>query len=56
MGPDARVLVSKARKAAQKYKQVYGEEMPTMMLVKDVASVMQEFTQSGFVRLYGWHI
>lgn len=49
MGPDSRVLVSKARKAAQKYKRVYCEEPPTAMLVKEVASVMQEFTQSGFV-------
>lgn len=53
MGPDARVLVSKARKAAQQYKRVYCEEPPTAMLVKEVASVMQEFTQSGGVRPFG---
>lgn len=47
MGPDARVLVDKARKSAQEYKKVYCEEPPTVMLVKEVASVMQEFTQSG---------
>ncbi|RKO92850.1 nucleophile aminohydrolase, partial [Blyttiomyces helicus] len=53
MGPDARVLVDKARKSAQEYKRVYHEEPPTVMLVKDVASVMQEFTQSGGVRPFG---
>jgi 20S proteasome subunit alpha 2 len=47
MGPDFRVLVNKARKAAQKYKRVYGEEPPTGILVREIASVMQEFTQSG---------
>lgn len=53
MGPDARVLVSKARKYAQQYKRIYNEEPPTLMLVRDVASVMQEFTQSGGVRPFG---
>ncbi|TPX64737.1 hypothetical protein SpCBS45565_g05650 [Spizellomyces sp. 'palustris'] len=53
MGPDARVLVDKARKSAQEYKRVYHEEPPTVMLVKEVASVMQEFTQSGGVRPFG---
>ncbi|KAL3901193.1 MAG: hypothetical protein SGCHY_000795 [Lobulomycetales sp.] len=53
MGPDARVLVDKARKAAQEYKKVYMEEPPTMILVTEVAAVMQEFTQSGGVRPFG---
>ncbi|KAG9319386.1 hypothetical protein KVV02_008214 [Mortierella alpina] len=48
MGPDYRVLVNKARKAAQAYKRVYMEEPPTAILVKEVAGVMQEFTQSGY--------
>lgn len=47
MGPDARLLVDKARKAAQEYKQVYLENPPVMMLVKEIAGVMQEYTQSG---------
>ena len=47
MGPDFRVLVNKSRKAAQAYKRVYMEEPPTAILVKEIASVMQEFTQSG---------
>ncbi|CAG8463600.1 6419_t:CDS:2 [Ambispora leptoticha] len=53
MGGDFRVLVTKARKAAQKYKQVYYEYPPTGILVKEVASVMQEYTQSGGVRPFG---
>lgn len=51
MGPDARVLLDKARKSAQEYRRVYQEDPPTLMLVKDVASVMQEYTQSGFASL-----
>lgn len=47
MGPDFRVLVSKARKAAQAYKRVYNEEPPVRILVQEVAGVMQEYTQSG---------
>jgi len=47
MGPDARVLVGKARKAAQKYKRLYNENPPVNMLVKEVALIMQEYTQSG---------
>lgn len=50
MGPDARILVDKARKIAQEYKRVYMEDPPVMMLVKEVAGVMQEFTQSGYGR------
>jgi 20S proteasome subunit alpha 2 len=47
MGPDARVLVNKARKKAQEYKKVYGENPPTMVLVREIANIMQEYTQSG---------
>jgi 20S proteasome subunit alpha 2 len=39
MGPDARLLVSKARKAAQQYKRVYQENPPTLMLVRDMGDV-----------------
>ncbi|CAH1766985.1 305_t:CDS:2, partial [Entrophospora sp. SA101] len=53
MGPDFRVLLSKARKAAQKYKRIYNKYPPTGILVKEVASVMQEFTQSGGVCPFG---
>lgn len=53
MGPDARVLLTKARKAAQSYKATYGEYPPVYMLVREVAAVMQEYTQSGGVRPFG---
>ncbi len=53
MGPDSRVLVSKARKTAQKYFMTYGETIPVLQLVRNIASVMQEFTQSGGVRPFG---
>ena len=47
MGPDARLLVSKARKSAQEYLNMYKENPPTLQLVREVAAVMQEYTQSG---------
>lgn len=53
MSPDARLLVAKARKAAQKYQQTYGEYPPVSQLVREIASVMQEYTQSGGVRPFG---
>ncbi|TWW79565.1 Proteasome subunit alpha type-2, partial [Takifugu flavidus] len=53
MGPDYRVLVRRARKLAQQYYLVYQEPIPTGQLVQRVASVMQEYTQSGGVRPFG---
>merc|ERR1711865_430069 len=53
MSPDFRVLLRKGRKAAQEYFKVYKEEIPVNMLVKEVASIMQEFTQRGGVRPFG---
>ncbi|KAJ1900122.1 Proteasome subunit alpha type-2 [Kickxella alabastrina] len=53
MGPDFRVLVNSARKMAQKYRRIYMEDPPVRILVKELASVMQEFTQSGGVRPFG---
>ena len=49
MGPDFRVLVAKARKSAQAYWKVYGEYPSVKVLVQEVATVMQEATQSGSV-------
>ena len=49
MGPDARVLAAKARKAAQTYYRQFHEAMPVAQLVRETAQVMQEFTQSGCV-------
>jgi len=53
MGPDFRVLVNKARKSAQAYWKIYNEYPPTRVLTQEIASVMQEATQSGGVRPYG---
>ena len=50
MGPDFRVLVAKARKSAQAYWKVYGEYPSVKVLVQEVATVMQEATQSGSVQ------
>ncbi|GAB5568410.1 proteasome subunit alpha type-2 [Prionailurus iriomotensis] len=49
----AGVLVHRARKLAQQYYLVYQEPIPTAQLVQRVASVMQEYTQSGGVRPFG---
>ncbi|EDV20966.1 expressed hypothetical protein [Trichoplax adhaerens] len=53
MGPDYRVLLRKARKLAQEYQMKYQDSIPTSQLVEKVASVMQEYTQSGGVRPFG---
>lgn len=50
MGPDFRVLVTKARKSAQAYWKIYGEYPPTKVLTQEIATVMQQATQSGYVR------
>lgn len=48
MGPDFRVLVTKARKLAQAYWKIYGEYPSTRVMVGEIANVMQEATQSGY--------
>ncbi|XP_044772608.1 proteasome subunit alpha type-2-like [Neomonachus schauinslandi] len=53
MGPDYRVLMHRARKLAEQYYLIYQEPIPTAQLVQKVASVMQEYTQSGGVRPFG---
>ena len=45
MGPDSRILVRKARKATQIYFMTYNERIPVAQLVREVATVMQEFTR-----------
>jgi 20S proteasome subunit alpha 2 len=51
MGPDFRVLIAKARKSAQSYWKIYGEYPPTRVLTQEIATVMQQATQSGQVPL-----
>ncbi|KAL0070848.1 Proteasome subunit alpha type-2 [Marasmius tenuissimus] len=53
MGPDFRVLITRARKSAQAYWKMYGEYPPTRVLTQEIANVMQQATQSGGVRPYG---
>lgn len=53
MVPDFRVLLNKGRKAAEVYHRIYCEPIPVGQLVREQASVMQEFTQSGGVRPFG---
>ncbi len=53
MGPDYRLLVKYARKLAQQYVTMYDDSIPTVQLVRRVADVMQEYTQSGGVRPFG---
>ncbi|XP_058118314.1 proteasome subunit alpha type-2-like [Anopheles ziemanni] len=53
MGLDYRLLVKQAGKLAQNYYLTYREPIPTSQLVQKVATVMQEYTQSGGVRLFG---
>lgn len=51
MGPDSRVLVRKGRKIAQRYFRTYHKPITVTQIVKDLATVMQEFTQSGYAYL-----
>lgn len=53
MGPDFRLLVSNARKNAQKYFLTYRELQPVNQIVKSSALLCQEYTQSGGVRPFG---
>jgi 20S proteasome subunit alpha 2 len=53
MGPDSRVLVRKGRKIAQQYFRTYHAPIPVNQLVRELAAIMQEFTQSGGVRPFG---
>lgn len=53
LSPDYRLLVRKARKIADEYYLQNGDLITPEQLSKKVASLMQEFTQSGGVRPFG---
>lgn len=53
MGPDSRVLIDAARQSCQSYRLTYHEPMPVGQLVREIAEVFQEYTQSGGVRPFG---
>ncbi|CAD7942288.1 unnamed protein product [Amoebophrya sp. A120] len=53
MAPDYKVLLRQGRKRAQNYTAIYGEEIPCGQCTRELANIMQEFTQSGGVRPFG---
>jgi 20S proteasome subunit alpha 2 len=53
MPTDFRVVLGRARKEAQIYYQIYKDPIPVLQLVRRVAEVVQEYTQSGGVRPFG---
>jgi len=53
MAPDYKVLLRQGRKRAQNYASIYGEEIPCAQCTRELANIMQEFTQSGGVRPFG---
>ena len=46
-----RLLVGRARRIAQQYQLEHNESIPVSQLVQKLATVVQEFTQSGSVKL-----
>jgi len=50
---DARKLIDIARITAQRYYLTYNEKIPVQRLAKDVADVMQVYTQYGGIRPFG---
>ena len=54
LGPDYKVVLKKARKEFQQYKLKFMDDlMPVHSLSREVANLMQEYTQSGGVRPFG---
>jgi 20S proteasome subunit alpha 2 len=49
MGPDFRLLVKQGRNKAQNYYRFWKEPIPVNMMAKEMANIMQEYTQSGYV-------
>lgn len=52
MGPDFRLLVKLGRKKAQEYQKFWKEPIPVHMMVRELANIMQEYTQSGYEIFY----
>eukprot|EP01126_Amoeba_proteus_P017928 TRINITY_DN1887_c0_g2_i4.p1 TRINITY_DN1887_c0_g2~~TRINITY_DN1887_c0_g2_i4.p1 ORF type:complete len:235 (-),score=47.08 TRINITY_DN1887_c0_g2_i4:315-1019(-) len=53
LGADFRLLVKQGRQKAQDYFKFWKESIPVSVMVKELAYVMQEYTQSGGVRPFG---
>lgn len=48
IGPDFRLLVRLGRAKAQEYARWFKEPISVLMMVKEMANIMQEYTQSGY--------
>jgi 20S proteasome subunit alpha 2 len=53
IGPDFHAVVLKARKDVAKYHATYQDRITPFFLCKQIASLFQEYTQSGGVRPFG---
>jgi len=53
MDMDYKVLLRQGRKRAQIYKATYGEEIPCSQAARELADIMQEFTQNAGIRPFG---
>ncbi|KAJ5066057.1 proteasome endopeptidase complex [Anaeramoeba ignava] len=53
VGPDFRLILRKARRQAELYKLRYHEPIPVSQCAREIANIMQEYTQSGGVRPFG---
>lgn len=53
IGPDFHAVVMKARKDVAKYHATYQDKITPFFLCKQIASLFQEYTQSGGVRPFG---
>jgi 20S proteasome subunit alpha 2 len=51
--PDLKLIIKRARRQSQVYQSNFGEEISPRQLTKELASYIQEFTQSGGVRICG---
>nr|UXY87539.1 proteasome A-type subunit-like protein [Cryptomonas curvata] len=51
--PDLKLIIKRARRQAQLYQSCFGEEISPRQLTKELAAFIQEFTQSGGVRVFG---
>ena len=50
---DARVLVEKAQVLAQQHRVTYGSEIEPELVIKDISTIKQQFTQYGGARPFG---
>jgi 20S proteasome subunit alpha 2 len=51
--PDLKLIIKRARRQAKLFQSSFGEEISVRQLTKELAAFMQEFTQSGGVRVFG---